>query len=120
MNLNHCITSRPAAGLLRFAKALAISAALPATLASTVLLQPVAAGHASDAVQQIGSKTQNVKLGLNKSVVIDLASDAGRRQLETLMPYRGQRAASTFSASRSATPTFSSSAPRASRLLRLI
>jgi pilus assembly protein CpaC len=74
--MNHCITSRRAAGLLRFARALAISAALPATLASAVLLQPVAAGHASDAVRQIGSKTQNVKLGLNKSVVIDLPKDA--------------------------------------------
>lgn len=76
MRMNHCITSRPAAGMLRFAKALAISAALPAALVSSILILPVATAHASDAVKQIGSKTQNVKLGLNKSVVIDLPRDA--------------------------------------------
>jgi pilus assembly protein CpaC len=74
--MNHCITSRPAAGMLRFAKALAISAALPAALVSTVLVQPVATAQASDVVKQIGSKSQSVKLGLNKSVVIDLPKDA--------------------------------------------
>ena len=72
MRMNHRITSRPATGMLRFAKALALSAVLPATLVSVALFQPVVTAEASDAVKQIGSKSQNVKLGLNKSVVIDL------------------------------------------------
>jgi pilus assembly protein CpaC len=76
MRMNHCITSRPAAGMLRFAKALAISAALPAVVVSAALIQPVEIARASGKVQQVGSKTQTVKLGLNKSVVIDLPSDA--------------------------------------------
>ena len=76
MRMNHRITSRPAAGMLRFAKALALSAVLPATLVSVALFQPVVTAEASDAVKQIGSKSQNVKLGLNKSVVIDLPKDA--------------------------------------------
>lgn len=76
MRMNHRTTPLRAAGLLRVARALALSAAMPAIVSAAVLLQPVATADASDKVQQVGSKTQTVKLGLNKSVVIDLPRDA--------------------------------------------
>ncbi len=75
MNVTPRNTTRQVAGRFRSSALLALSILTPVALLSSTAIQATGA-RAENAVKQIGSKTQNVKLGLNKSVVIDLPKDA--------------------------------------------
>ena len=76
MNVTHSKSSRQVAGSFRFGSLIALSMLTPLALAASTGLTAVSPANAAGAVKQIGSKVQNVKLGLNKSVVIDLPKDA--------------------------------------------
>ena len=76
MNATHSKSSRQVAGKFRFGSLILLSVLTPLAMISSTSMTFIGAAHAAGAVKQIGSKAQNVKLGLNKSVVIDLPSDA--------------------------------------------
>lgn len=76
MNLNNRPTSRSVAGRFRLGGLFALGVVTPLALAAAAMTSVTVPAEAAGAVKQIGSKTQNVKLGLNKSIVIDLPSDA--------------------------------------------
>ena len=76
MNVTRSKTIRQVAGKFRFSGLIALSVLTPLALAASTSLTSIGAANAAGAVKQIGSKAQNVKLGLNKSVVIDLPKDA--------------------------------------------
>jgi pilus assembly protein CpaC len=76
MSVTHRTNSRQVAGKIRFTSLMALSILTPLALVSSTSLNTIGVANAAGAVKQIGSKTQNVKLGLNKSVVIDLPKDA--------------------------------------------
>ena len=76
MNVTNSKTIRKVAGKFRFGSLIALSVLTPFALTASTSLTSIGAANAAGAVKQIGSKPQNVKLGLNKSVVIDLPKDA--------------------------------------------